>query len=219
MKELKIPSKAVFFVDVDRVIVDFPKLLDEWTKRFIKVSNKKTHEAWKNYFDTNKLSWREGFGDMLAAFHQENGTTDEFEATNKALLGYDFSKSYLPGVEATLKRLKKIGPVMIFSQGFEDLQTAKIQPLLNKGIIDKRNLCISRHKAETISDCLARFDEKRSVVAIDDHLAILEAFKECDLDVIGVLVYGNHPEQQELIQNASFPQIVIKELQDIKSFL
>ena len=219
----KIPHKPKphFFVDVDRVLIDFPKMRDGWNERFTKRLGAETLERFKEFYDAHKASWQGTYEALVDQFFIEHADPADVQHVRSIFFDIDYRQFYLPRVIETLKMLHKIGGITIFTQGFTDLQGAKVQPLIDDGVVGAAAICIAKQKTDVIGACLADTGTHQPVVpvVIDDYVEVLEAFRHYAPSAIGVLVYGNHPEQQALIGNAEFPQIVIEQLQDIGRFV
>ena len=151
-------KKTVFLIDVDNTLIDTDKITSTWKKNF-------GNEFIGVYEKVKKSS---GFLDIGKLAKLLSIDKEYFYKTN-------FRKLLFPNALESLKILKKIGNVIIFSLGDSTYQKIKIKKSGIEKTIGKNNIILTKNKDLEIKDLVLKLAKKYTkIVVIDDRTDILE---------------------------------------------
>src|SRR5262249_26417565 len=121
-----------------------------------------------------KLGYRDYLG-ALQCYRDEHPLDIEILSMSHFLLEYPFKDKLFPGALAVLKRLRALGPTVLFSDGDVVFQPRKIERAGLFDAVDGRVL-IYIHKEEALEDIARRYPAEHYIL-VDDKLRILTTVK------------------------------------------
>jgi FMN phosphatase YigB (HAD superfamily) len=167
----------VILIDVDNTLLD-----NDGIQRDLKDHLEQTygHAASERYWRILEDLFAElGYRDYLGAlqrYRAEHPREVELLAMSSFLINYPFADRLFPGAFKVLKRLGRLGPTVILSDGDVVFQPHKVERAGLADAVDGRVL-IYIHKEEALDDVERRFSAAHYVL-VDDKLRILTAVKQ-----------------------------------------
>src|SRR5215475_13751579 len=166
----------VILVDADNTLLDNDRiqqdLKDHLERAFGLASRERYWRILEDLFVG--LGYRDYLG-ALQRFRVEHPHEVELLAMSSFLLDYPFADRLFPGALDALKRLRRLGPTVILSDGDVVFQPRKIERAGLSDAVDGRVL-IYIHKEQALDDVERRYPADQYVV-VDDKLRILTAIK------------------------------------------
>jgi hypothetical protein len=171
------PNETVFLFDVDNTLLDNDRVTAD-LRRFLEreVGAKRNARYWEIFEDLRREL---GYADYLGALQRyrvENPYESHLLALSTYLVNYPFANRLFPNSLDVLEHCKKLGPVVILTDGDVVFQPRKIE---RSGLFEavEGNILIYIHKEQELTDVERRYPS-RHYVLIDDKLRILTAIKE-----------------------------------------
>lgn len=181
-----ISPKRVYIVDFDNTILDIEKLSANITSKF---PGKKVFL--QEYEKAKKISGH---------FNPQNLP----EKYRNYFLNAPFSKYLFPNAIDNIKRIKKLGRVIIFSYGDPDYQNLKIKLSGVETVVGSENVVIVQNKKDGVEKLIRKLKKEfREITIIDDVSEVLEKAFEKFPQVITVWIrYGKYKKKVPLMRNA-----------------
>lgn len=222
-RQSKVP--LVFLIDVDETLIDDRRVLADLRRHLrTEVGSGGERRYWQIL---QRLHGALGYADYLGALQQyrQSYPHDPHVLTlSSYLINYPFVKCVYPHALRLLKRCRRLGSVVILSDGDVVFQPHKIQQSGLAEAVDDHVL-IYVHKEEQLEDINVCYPADHYVV-IDDNLRILTAIKKSwgeKVTTVWVTSTSNgarrkgarrHPEPDLVIQSIS--RLKKKDLRAIK---
>ena len=166
----------VVLVDADNTLLDNDRiqqdLKDHLERAFGLASRERYWRILEDLFV--ELGYRDYLG-ALQRYRVEHPHEVELLAMSSFLLDYPFADRLFPGALDALKRLRRLGPTVILSDGDVVFQPRKIERAGLSDAVDGRVL-IYIHKEQALDDVERRYPARRYVL-VDDKVRILAAVK------------------------------------------
>ncbi len=181
-------QKRVFIVDVDNTLIDTESIKADWKKHFGK--------DFSELYEKSKLS--SGLLN-IAKLARLLGVDKKFF--------YDtpFKKYFFPESLTSIRRLKKMGKVIVYSLGDKSYQPTKIKKSGIETLVGKKNVIISSDKKNGLTKLIRKLKRKgyRNIIIIDDKAEILEEAFRIDPQITTVwLRYGKYKDISPKIENS-----------------
>jgi FMN phosphatase YigB (HAD superfamily) len=166
----------VFLLDVDNTLLDNDGIQQDLKNHLERVYGRDARDRyWRILEDLfSELGYRDYLG-ALQRFRIEHPCEVELLAMSSYLIDYPFADRLFPSALKVLKRLGRLGPTAILSDGDVVFQPRKVQCAGLWNAVDGRVL-IYVHKEEALDDVERRLSAEHYVL-IDDKLRILTAVK------------------------------------------
>jgi FMN phosphatase YigB (HAD superfamily) len=171
------PQPVAFLVDVDNTLLDNDRiqqdLRDHLERSFGAAARDRYWTILEELFAT--LGYRDYIG-ALQRFRVEHPRDVELLWMSSFLMDYPFGDRLFPGALEVLRRLRRIGPTVILSDGDVVFQPRKIE---RAGICDvvEGHVLIYIHKEAALDDVERRYPADHYVL-VDDKMHILAAVKQ-----------------------------------------
>lgn len=170
-------KKTVFLFDVDNTLLDNDRVTRD-LREFLKkeVGLKRCDHYWRIF---EELRRELGYADYLGALQRyrvENPYDSHLLAVSTYLVNYHFANRLFPNSLDVLDHCKKLGKVVILTDGDVVFQPRKIE---RSGLFEavEGNILIYIHKEHELADVERRYPADRYVL-VDDKLRILTAIKK-----------------------------------------
>ena len=198
-------ADVVVLTDVDDTLLDNDRVTED-LRRFLDERFGPDQRA--RYFELfEELRASEGFADYLGALQRYrllNENDPRVLSMSSWLVDYPFAERLLPGAREALRRLRRLGPTVIVSDGDAVFQPRKIVRSGLWDAVDGRVL-VYVHKEQRLDDVATRYPAERYVM-LDDKLRILSAVKRAWGDrVTTVFVRQGHYALDPEIERAYPP--------------
>ena len=171
------PQLVTFLVDVDNTLLDNDRIqqdLRDHLERSYGVAARDRYWAILEELFA-ELGYRDYLG-ALQRFRVEHPREVELLWMSSFLMDYPFRDRLFPGALEVLKRLSRIGPTVILSDGDVVFQPRKVERAGICGVVG-RDVLIYIHKEAALDDVERRYPAERYVL-IDDKMHILAAVKQ-----------------------------------------
>jgi FMN phosphatase YigB (HAD superfamily) len=171
------PQPIAFLVDVDNTLLDNDRIQqdlgDHLEQNFGVAARDRYWTILEELFA--ELGYRDYLG-ALQRFRAEHPREVELLWMSSFLMDYPFADRLFPGALEVLKRLGRIGPTVILSDGDVVFQPRKVE---RAGICDVvgRHVLIYIHKEAALDDVERRYPADHYVL-VDDKIRILAAVKQ-----------------------------------------
>ena len=171
------PQPVTFLVDVDNTLLDNDRiqqdLKDHLEQSFGIAARDRYWTILEELFA--ELGYRDYIG-ALQRFRVEHPREVELLWMSSFLMDYPFADRLFPEALEVLRRLSRIGPTVILSDGDVVFQPRKVE---RAGICDVvgRDVLIYIHKEAALEDVERRYPADRYVL-VDDKMRILAAVKQ-----------------------------------------
>jgi FMN phosphatase YigB (HAD superfamily) len=167
----------VCLIDVDNTLLDNDRiqndLKDHLEQTYGRAARKRYWRILEDLFA--ELGYRDYLG-ALQRYRAEHPREVELLAMSSFLINYPFADRLFPGAFEVLKRLGRLGPTVILSDGDVVFQPHKVECAGLADAVDGRVL-IYIHKEEALDDVERRYPAEHYVL-VDDKLRILAAVKQ-----------------------------------------
>jgi FMN phosphatase YigB (HAD superfamily) len=174
---MRSPDPVVFLVDIDNTLLDNDRvqqdLQDHLERAFGRASRERYWRIQEDLFA--ELGYRDYLG-ALQRYREEHPLEVELLSMSSFVLDYPFADRLFPGALEVLKRLCRLGPTAILSDGDVVFQPRKVERAGLSAAVDGRVL-IYIHKEKALDDVERRYPARHYVV-VDDKLRILQAVKQ-----------------------------------------
>jgi GNAT superfamily N-acetyltransferase len=188
-------SRKAFIIDVDNTLINTDGIKAYWFETL-----HSRYKIKKNIFInayTNAKS-STGFLDIYKLGKKLNIDSNFFENT-------PFQKFLFGNALNNIKKLKKLGKVIIFSLGEEKYQKIKIQKSGIEKVAGKKNVIIVRNKKTGLKSLINKIkkDKFTDISIVDDVSNILTEAKKIDPQIITVWVrFGRYKNRLPLMRSA-----------------
>ncbi|MBS1797903.1 MAG: HAD family hydrolase [Acidobacteria bacterium] len=170
-------TNTVFFFDVDNTLLDNDRVTEDLHNFLQKeVGTDRCERYWQIFED---LRTELGYADYLGALQRyrvEHPYDSHLLAVSTYLVNYHFANRLFPRSLDAIEHCRKIGPVVILTDGDVVFQPRKIE---RSGLFEAvgGNILIYIHKEKELHDVERRYPADRYVL-VDDKIRILAAVKE-----------------------------------------
>lgn len=170
-------NKVVFFFDVDNTLLDNDRV-SAALRDFLneEIGEQRTTTYW-NIFE--ELRTELGYADYLGAlqrYREQFPYESHVLALSNYLINYPFANRLFPNSLDVIDKFKKIGPVVILTDGDAVFQPRKIERS-GLGEAVENNVLIYIHKEHELADIERRYPSEHYYL-FDDKLRILTAIKK-----------------------------------------
>jgi len=183
-------QNRVFIIDVDNTLIDTEKIKIHWRRIFKK-------DFIKSYNQSKLSSGLLNTSKMIKILAQKQSLGTE-ENIKKIIFNTPFKKYLFPGSLTAIRKLRKLGKVMIFSLGDRSYQAAKIKNSGMEKAVGKKNVIIVKNKINGLIKLIDRLRKKgfSNIVIVDDVSNILVKAHKIYSRIISVWVkYGKYKDQ------------------------
>ena len=169
--------KFVFFFDVDNTLLDNDRVsaaLREFLNK--EVGERRTTTYWQIF---EELRSELGYADYLGALQRYRSKfpyESHLLSLSNYLINYPFANRLFPNSLDVIDRFKKLGPVVILTDGDAVFQPRKIERS-GLGEAVENNVLIYIHKEQELADIERRYPAEHYFL-FDDKLRILTAMKK-----------------------------------------
>ncbi len=170
-------NKTVFLFDVDNTLLDNDRVTQD-LKDFLEkeVGATRNKRYWEIFED---LRDELGYADYLGALQNyriEHPYDTHLLAVSTYLVNYPFADRLFPDSLDILEYFKKLGKVVILTDGDVVFQPRKVE---RSGLLEavEKNILIYIHKERELKDVERRYPAEKYVL-IDDKIRILSAIKK-----------------------------------------
>ena len=174
---MTLPHPIVFLIDVDNTLLDNDgiqqNLKDHLEHVFGPASRDRYWTILEDLFA--ELGYRDYLG-ALQRYREEHPLEVELLSMSSFLMDYPFADRLFPAALEVLKRLNRVAPTVILSDGDVVFQPRKVERAGLSDAVEGRVL-IYIHKEEALDDVERRYPAEHYVL-VDDKLRILEAVKQ-----------------------------------------
>jgi FMN phosphatase YigB (HAD superfamily) len=169
--------RLVCLIDVDNTLLDNDGIQNDLKHHLEQTYGRAARERyWRILEDLYaELGYRDYLG-ALQRYRSEHPREVELLAMSSFLINYPFADRLFPGAFEVLKRLGRLGPTVILSDGDVVFQPHKIECAGLADAVDGRVL-IYIHKEEALDDVERRYPAEHYVL-VDDKPRILAAVKQ-----------------------------------------
>lgn len=211
-------DKIVFLFDVDNTLLDNDRVSNNLRDFLQKeVGEKRGNRYWEIFEDLRKEL---GYADYLGAlqnYRVENPYDSHVLAVSTFLINYPFANRLFPNSLDVLEHCKKIGKVVILSDGDVVFQPRKIE---RSGLLEavEKNILIYIHKENELKDVERRYPAEHYVL-VDDKLRILAAIKKVWGDKVTTVFprQGHYASDEKEISKYPAADITIERIGDLLS--
>lgn len=199
-------KRAIFLIDVDNTLLDNDCIKAEIKKSLIKVLGEK--EA--NHFWFHHDKFREDkklidFPNIIRVYCSQNHK-DICELTLSNIFdNIEFTHALYPKAIEVLNHLKKLGKVILFTEGDNVYQRKKIQKSNLENFVDE--VLLFEDKWEHLDKIISRYKGKE-IVLIDDKAGPLIKAKQQFPDIFTIEVCQGHYANDDHIKHAQFDKTV-----------
>jgi len=170
-------NKFVFFFDVDNTLLDNDRV-SAALRDFLnsEVGEQRTATYWKIF---EELRSELGYADYLGAlqrYREQFPYESHVLALSNYLINYPFANRLFPNSLDVIDKFKKLGPVVILTDGDAVFQPRKIERS-GLGEAVENNVLIYIHKEHELADIERRYPAEHYYL-FDDKLRILTAIKK-----------------------------------------
>lgn len=190
------PQKQVFLVDLDNTLLSMDNLKIHIGEIFEKLTDQpqSREKLWEIY---NQVRAEVGFVDydLVASKVAHQFNIDNPQKILDLFLQAPFTEHLYPKAIEFVKKLKKLGKVIIFSHGEERFQKAKITNTGLEDLVGKENVIVTQNKIEDVKHLIKKLTDEgfEKITIIDDRAEILEAAYQADSNVSCIwMKYGSY---------------------------
>jgi FMN phosphatase YigB (HAD superfamily) len=210
------PHRIVFLVDVDNTLLDNDGIQQDLKDHLERAYGVATRDRyWRILEDLFlELGYRDYIG-ALQRYRSEHPLDVELLSMSSYLIDYPFADRLFPGALEVLKRLCRLGPTAILSDGDVVFQPRKVEQAGLSDAVDGHVL-IYIHKEQALGDVQRRYPSQHYVV-IDDKLRILDAIKQVwGTRVTTVFVrQGSYAHDKKLVSALPAADVTIERIGDL----
>ena len=170
------PHEVVFLLDVDNTLLDNDAVIEDLKRHLIDVLGVESQQRYWELFE--QLRDELGYADYLGALQRyriERPRDAHVLRISLFLLHYPFADRLYPRALDVVARLRRLGRVVILTDGDVVFQPRKVERSGLWAAVDGEVL-IYIHKEQMLDDVERRYPARRYVV-VDDKLLVLAAIK------------------------------------------
>jgi FMN phosphatase YigB (HAD superfamily) len=170
------PHEVVFLLDVDNTLLDNDAVIEDLKQHLIDACGAECQRRYWELFE--QLREELGYADYLGALQRyrvEHPRDPHLLGISLFLLHYPFADRLYPGALDVVARLRRLGPVVILSDGDVVFQPRKVERSGLWAAVEGEVL-VYIHKEQMLDDVEQRYPARRYVV-VDDKLRVLTAIK------------------------------------------
>ena len=213
------PHPFVFLVDVDNTLLDNDQIQQDLKDHLARCFGTAARDRYWTILEElfAELGYRDYIG-ALQRFRVEHPREVELLWMSSFLIDYPFADRLFPGALEVLKRLRRVGPTVILSDGDVVFQPRKIE---RAGICDVvgPDVLIYIHKEAALDDVERRYPAYHYVL-VDDKMRILAAVKQFWRErVTTVFVHqGQYARDAEAVHAFPPADLTIEHIGDLCDF-
>ena len=170
------PHEVVFLLDVDNTLLDNDAVIEDLKRHLIDAFGAECQQRYWELFE--QLREELGYADYLGALQRyriERPRDPHLLRISLFLLHYPFADRLYPRALDVVARLRRLGPVVILSDGDVVFQPRKVERSGLWAAVDGEVL-IYIHKEQMLDDVERRYPARRYVM-VDDKVRVLAAIK------------------------------------------
>jgi len=170
------PHEVVFLLDVDNTLLDNDAVIEDLKQHLIDAIGAECQQRYWELFE--QLREELGYADYLGALQRyriERPRDPHLLLISLFLLHYPFADRLYPRALDVVARLRRVGPVVILSDGDVVFQPWKVERSGLWAAVDGE-VRIYIHKEQMLDDVERRYPARRYVV-VDDKVRVLAAIK------------------------------------------
>ena len=170
------PHEVVFLLDVDNTLLDNDAVIEDLKQHLIDAMGAECQQRYWELFE--QLREELGYADYLGALQRyriERPRDPHLLLISLFLLHYPFADRLYPRALDVVARLRRVGPVVILSDGDVVFQPWKVERSGLWAAVDGE-VRIYIHKEQMLDDVERRYPARRYVV-VDDKVRVLAAIK------------------------------------------
>ena len=212
-------DETVFLFDVDNTLLDNDRVTDD-LKLFLtrEVGAERCDRYWEIF---EHLRSELGYADYLGALQRyrvEHPYDSHLLAISTFLIGYPFHERLFPQALDVIAHCRKLGKVVILTDGDVVFQPRKIHSSGLFKAVDG-NILIYIHKETELHDVERRYPAKRYVL-VDDKVRILAAIKEQWNDRVTTVFprQGHYALDTASVAKYPNPDMTIENIRDLLNF-
>lgn len=212
-------KKTVFLFDVDNTLLENDSVTKNLKAFLEKEVGTKRNECYWGIFEN--LRSELGYADYLGALQNyriEYPYDTHLLAVSTYLVNYPFAERLYPNALAVLEHFKKIGKVVILTDGDVVFQPRKIE---RSGLFDavEKNILIYIHKEKELADVERRYPADHYIL-IDDKVRILSAVKEIWGEKVTTVFprQGHYAFDEKEIAKYTKPDVTVENIGDLMDF-
>lgn len=211
-------DETVFLFDVDNTLLDNDRVTAD-LRRYLEaeVGRERCDRYWEIF---ESLRFELGYADYLGSLQRyriEHPYDSHLLAVSTYLVNYPFANRLFPNSLDVIDHCKKIGNVVIMTDGDVVFQPRKIE---RSGLFEAvdGNILVYIHKENELDDVERRFPGCRYVL-VDDKVRILSAIKNIWGDKVTTVfpVQGHYALDSEAVAKFPTPDITVERIGDILS--
>ena len=170
------PHEVVFLLDVDNTLLDNDAVIEDLKRHLIDAFGAECQQRYWELFE--QLREELGYADYLGALQRyriERPREPHLLRISLFLLHYPFADRLYPHALDVVARLRRLGPVVILSDGDVVFQPRKVDRSGLWAAVEGEVL-IYIHKEQMLDDVERRYPARRYVM-VDDKVRVLAAIK------------------------------------------
>ena len=170
------PHEVVFLLDVDNTLLDNDAVIEDLKQHLIDAIGAECQQRYWELFE--QLREELGYADYLGALQRyriERPRDPHLLLISLFLLHYPFADRLYPRALDVVARLRRVGPVVILSDGDVVFQPWKVERSGLWAAVDGE-VRIYIHKEQMLDDVERRYPARRYVI-VDDKARVLAAIK------------------------------------------
>src|SRR5215204_2243086 len=209
-------GKTVFLFDVDNTLLDNDRVTKDLRAFLEKEVGQSRCDRYWQIFEV--LRTELGYADYLGALQRyrvENPYDSHLLAVSTYLVNYHFANRLFPNSLDVLEHCKKLGKVVILTDGDVVFQPRKIE---RSGLFEavEGNILVYIHKELELTDVERRYPAEKYVL-VDDKLRILTAIKEIWGGRVTTVFprQGHYAFDEKIIAKYPPPDITIEKIGDL----
>ena len=170
------PHEVVFLLDVDNTLLDNDAVIEDLKRHLIDALGVESQQRYWEFFE--QLREELGYADYLGALQRyriERPRDPHVLRISLFLLHYPFADRLYPRALDVVSRLRRVGQVVILSDGDVVFQPRKVERSGLWAAVEGEVL-IYIHKEQMLDDVERRYPARRYVI-VDDKARVLAAIK------------------------------------------
>jgi FMN phosphatase YigB (HAD superfamily) len=210
------PHEIVFLIDVDNTLLDNDAVIEDLRRHLIDAFGVECQQRYWELFE--QLREELGYADYLGALQRyrvERPRDPHLLRISLFLLHYPFADRLYPRALDVIARLRRLGRVVILSDGDVVFQPRKVERSGVWAAVDGEVL-IYVHKEQMLDDVERRYPARR-YVAVDDKVRILAAIKAVWRErLTSVFVrQGHYASDAQLVKSYPPPDVSVDRIESL----
>lgn len=209
-------DKVVFLFDVDNTLLDNDRVSAD-LRRFLEkeVGEKRSNRYWEIFEQLrSELSYPDYLG-TLQRYRVENPYDSHVLAVSTYLINYHFANRLFPNSLDVIEYCKKLGKVVILSDGDVVFQPRKVE---RSGLYEavEGRILIYIHKEHELEDVIRRYPAEHYVL-VDDKVRILSAIKKIWKEKVTTVFpkQGHYAADEKEVSKYPAPDITLERIGEL----